>query len=103
MWLLYGELQVNASGEPWAEVNRVERMWNQTNLPCPWNNDYNYHHNNKPDYSHQCNNNNNNNSYSSNDNNTHYHYDTQTKYLYYLFIHIFTISYFVLCSFNKVN
>ena len=45
MWLFCGELQVNATGESWTEVNRVESVRNQTNLLCPWDN-HNYNHNN---------------------------------------------------------
>ena len=44
MWLLYWELQVNATGESWAEVNRMERVRNQVSLP--WNHDHHHHYHN---------------------------------------------------------
>ena len=78
MWLFCGELPVNAAGESWAEVIRMERVRDQTDLPCPWDN-HNYNHNNN-EYS-----NNNHNHYNNNGNNNPTNDDKQTKYHYFLF------------------
>ena len=74
VWLFYRELQVNAAGKYWAEVNRMERVRNQTDLTYPWDN---HHHNN--------NGNNNHYHYNNNDNNNPTNDDKQTKYRYFYF------------------
>ena len=46
MWLFKGELQVNAAGESWAEINLVEHVRNQINLPRSHDNNNNNNNNN---------------------------------------------------------